>query len=152
MRITVDYAFTCGKWEIMERTVALNHEGLDNVVADHLKVGVTDPVRDRGLGAGEEVIEDSNFMAEEHQAVNQMRPDETGTTGNKNALALRWRKQLDGREAGEGGVGDGVAVGVEDRLGLVRSVVASELGVLSLLLLRILVRGGGDDIVGAQVE
>lgn len=116
MRITVDYAFTRGKSEIIKRTVALNHEGLDNVVADHLKVGVTDPVRDRGLGAGEEVIEDSNFMAEEHQAVNQMRPDETGTTGNKNALALRWREQLDGREAGEGSVGDGVAVGVEDRL------------------------------------
>ncbi len=55
-------------------------------------------------------------MTQNHKSVNQVRADETGATGDKNALALRGREKLDGREAGESGIGDGLRVGVEDRL------------------------------------
>ena len=37
-------------------TVALNHEGFDNVVTDHLEVRVTNPVTDSGLGASKEIV------------------------------------------------------------------------------------------------
>lgn len=47
-------------------TIALNHEGFDDIVSDHLEVGMSDPVADGGLGAGEKVIDDGNFMTQEH--------------------------------------------------------------------------------------
>jgi len=47
-------------------TVTLNHEWLDDIMSYHLKVGMSDPVADGGLGASEEVIEDGNFVTQEH--------------------------------------------------------------------------------------
>lgn len=108
-------------------------------MADHLEVRVANPVANGGFRTSEEVVEHGDFVAEEHQAVNEMRANETGTTGDEDAFALGWSEKPDGGEAGEGGVGDGLDVGVEDRLGLVRIVGPGELGVLDLLLLDILV-------------
>ena len=47
-------------------TVTLNHERFDHIVSNHLKVGMADPVTNCGLGASEKVIEDGNFVAQEH--------------------------------------------------------------------------------------
>lgn len=47
----------------MELTVTLNHERFDHIVADHLEIGMPDPVINRRLGASEEVIEDCDFMS-----------------------------------------------------------------------------------------
>ena len=109
---------------------------------------------DGRFGASKEVVEDGDLMAEEHKAVDQVRADETGTTGDEDTLALGRREELDGREAGEGGVGDRLAVGMEDGLGLVGGVRAGELRVLALLLLDVLVLFGvgGDDVVRAEIE
>ena len=57
-------------------------------MADHLEVGVPDPVADGRLGAGEEVVEHCNFVPEEHEAIDEMGADEASTTGDKDALAL----------------------------------------------------------------
>ena len=35
-----------------------------------------------GPGTSEKVVEHSHFMSEEHQAVNQVRPDKTSATGD----------------------------------------------------------------------
>ena len=112
----------------------------------HFKVRVTDPVANSSLGAGEEVVQDGNLVAEEHKTVNQMGADEAGATGDENALALRRREEFDRREAREGCVGDGLGVWVVDGLGLVRAVSTSELGVfrfLFLLLAAVALYGGG---------
>lgn len=124
-----------------ERTVTFDHERLDNVVSDHLKVGVTDPVADGGLGAGEEVVEDGDFVAQEHESIDQVGADETSSAGDEDALPIGMGEEFDGREAGKGGVGDGVVVGVEDGLGLIVDGTAlDKQGVeLFLLLWRVLV-------------
>lgn len=133
-------------------TVALNHEWLHNVVSDHLKVGMANPVADRSLGAGEKVIDNGDFVAQEHQAVDEVRSDEPGTAGNQDALALGWRQELNGWETREGRVGDRLSIWVKYRLGLVNS------GLLGgLLLLRTLLGGiggtwGGQDIVRAKIQ
>ena len=44
-------------------TVALNHEGFDDIVANHLEVGVSDPMADSGLRTSEEVVDNGNFVA-----------------------------------------------------------------------------------------
>ena len=88
----------------MVNLVDLDEEGLDDVVPDHFKVGVTDPVGDlgerRGVrtrvraggerssggtthgspGSSEKVVQDGNFVTEQHQSVDQMRTDETGSS------------------------------------------------------------------------
>jgi hypothetical protein len=43
---------------------------------------VADPVGDRGPGTGEEVVQDGDLVTEEHETVDKVRPDETGTTGD----------------------------------------------------------------------
>ena len=95
-------------------------------------------------------------MAENHEAVHQMRSDKSSAAGDKDALALGRRKQLDRGEAGEGGVRDGLGVGVVDGLGLIFAIGAGELCVFNLLLLllarAVRLRGGGHDIVGTKVE
>ena len=62
-------------------------------MSHHLEIGMTDPVTNGSLGTGEEIVEDSDFMAQKHQTVDKMRAYETGATCNKDALALgRWNK------------------------------------------------------------
>jgi hypothetical protein len=65
---------------VQQLTINLDKEWLNNVVSNELKVGVTDPVRNGGPRTGEEVIENGNFVTEQHQSVDQVGADETSTT------------------------------------------------------------------------
>ncbi len=71
-----------------KHTIAFNHEWLDNVVTDHLEVGVSNPVTDGGFGTGEKIVEDGDLMAEKHQPVDKMRADESSPAGDKYPFAL----------------------------------------------------------------
>ena len=53
-------------------TVALDHERLYDIMTDHLEVRVANPVTDGSLRASEEVVEDSNLMAKNHETVDKM--------------------------------------------------------------------------------
>lgn len=53
-------------------TVAFNHEGFDDIMTNQFKIGMTDPVADSCLGTSKEVVENSDFMSEEHEAINKM--------------------------------------------------------------------------------
>ena len=55
-------------------------------------------------------------MAQKHQTVYKVRSDKSSAAGNKNALALRDREELDGRESGKRSVGYRSDVGVENGL------------------------------------
>ena len=142
--------------EVGALTVTFNHEWFDDIVSNYLKVWVADPVADSGLGTGEEVVDDGNFVTQEHKTVDEVGSDETSATGNQDTLALRWSQEFDGRETREGGVGDSVAVWVEDRLGLVGRKTLGEPGVqlrlLCILLREIGVAWGGQDVMRAKVE
>ena len=63
-------------------TVHLDEERLDHIVSDHFKVGMTNPVRDGSSGPSEKVVEDSNFMAKEHEPVDQVRSDESRSSSH----------------------------------------------------------------------
>lgn len=71
------------------RTVTLNHERLNNIVTNEFKVGVTNPMADSGFRTSEKVVEDGHLVAEKHETVDEMRANETCTTGNKDSFALR---------------------------------------------------------------
>lgn len=101
-------------------TVALNHERLDDIVSDQLKIGVADPMVDGGLGAGEKVVDNGDLMTQEHQTVNEVGSDETGTTGNQYTLALKSRQEFNGWETRESRVGDRASVWMKYGLGLIR--------------------------------
>ena len=83
-------------------------------MSNHLKVGVTDPVADGGFGTGEEVIDDGDFMPQEHETVDEVRSNETSAAGDQDTLALRWGQEFDRWETCESGVGDRMAIWVED--------------------------------------
>lgn len=53
-----------------------------------LEVLVTDPVLDISLSAGEEVVDDYNFVAGEHQTIDQMGADETRATRHQYSLPI----------------------------------------------------------------
>ena len=117
---------------------------------------MADPVTDGGLGAGEEIIDDGDFVTQEHQAVDEMRSDKTSAAGNQDSLALRRRQKLDRWETRESRIGDRVGVWVEDRFGLVRGKTLGELRVqfflLRILLGEISVARGGHDIMRAKIK
>lgn len=112
-------------------TVDFNHEGLNDVVSDHFKVGVTNPVGNGGSGTGEEVVQNGDFVTEEHQSVDQVGTDETGTAGHEDSLSLGVGQELDGRELGHGGEGDRVVLFVVGRLSAV-AVERTDLTTVSL--------------------
>lgn len=64
-------------------------------MSNHLKVGVTDPMANSGLGAGEEIIDDGDLVTQEHQTVDEVRSDETSAAGNQDTLAFRRRQEFD---------------------------------------------------------
>ena len=68
--------------EVGALTVTFNHEWFDDIVSNYLKVWVADPVADSGLGTGEEVVDDGNFVTQEHKTVDEVGSDETSATGN----------------------------------------------------------------------
>ena len=57
------------KYAAIRHTVTLNHEGFYHIMPDHLKVRVTDPVRDGCFRAREEVVKNGDFVAKEHKAI-----------------------------------------------------------------------------------
>jgi hypothetical protein len=99
-----------------QRTIALDHEGFDDIVTNQLKVRVANPVRHARFGTSEKVIEDGDFVAEKHETVDEMRADKACTASDEDALPAGLGKKLDGWEAAEGGVGDRLRLGVIDRL------------------------------------
>ena len=137
-------------------TITLNHEWFDNIMSYHLKVGMADPVTDGGLGAGEEIIDDGDFMTQKHQTVNEVGSDEASAAGNQDTLALRWRQELDRWETRERRIGDRVGVWVEDGFGLVGGKPLGEPSVqfflLRVLLGEIGVAWGGHDIMRAKIK
>lgn len=72
----------------LKRTITFNHEWFDNIVPDHLEVRVADPVAYVRTRTSEEIVKYGDFMTQKHEAVDQMRADKTGPTGDKNALAF----------------------------------------------------------------
>mmetsp|Transcript_6000 Transcript_6000/g.24330 ORF Transcript_6000/g.24330 Transcript_6000/m.24330 type:complete len:390 (+) Transcript_6000:49-1218(+) len=83
--------------------VALQQDGLHDIVSDDLEVGLADVVLDVLLGAGEEVVQAHHVIAAGHQEVDQVRPDEAG--------AARHQHAVDAAHAGAGlGLDQGVAV------------------------------------------
>ena len=80
---------------------------------------MTDPVTDGSLGTGEEVIDDRNFVSQEHEMVDKVRSDETSTASNQDTLALRRGQEFDGWEMQQGSIRDRMSVWVEDGFGLV---------------------------------
>jgi hypothetical protein len=87
-------------------TITLNHKGFYYIMADHLKVRVTNPVTYSRLRAGEEVVKDGDFVAKDHETVHKVGANKASTTGNQDAFALGRRKELDRRESRECGIRD----------------------------------------------
>ena len=81
-------------------------------MSNEFKVRVTDPVRDGGLEASEEVVEDGDFMTKEHEAIHKVRTYKPSTAGDEDALSLGRGQQLDGRVMCDGRIGNGVSGGV----------------------------------------
>ena len=81
-------------------------------MSNKFKVRVTNPVRNGGLGASEEVVEDGYFMAKEHEAIHKVGTHKTSTTSDKDALPLGRGQQLDGWKMCDGGIGNGMSGGV----------------------------------------
>ena len=76
--------------------VDLEQDGLDDVVADHLEVGVGEVVHDVVLAAGEEVVDDDDAVAALEEAVDEVAADEAGAAGDEHAerLALEAQRHL----------------------------------------------------------
>ena len=115
-------------------TVALGHVGLHDIMPDHLEIGVANPMADGGFGASKEIIEDRDLVSEEHQTVDEVRPDESRSSGDENTLSLVGGEQLDGRETAESRVRDGVLAREVYRVGLeVGVTVGDGCGILAIL-------------------
>jgi hypothetical protein len=57
-----------------------------HVVAHELEAGMREQVLDISLRAGEEIVYAEHFIAASEQAIDQMRANESRTTGDENAL------------------------------------------------------------------
>ena len=87
--------------------VDLDQERLGDVVPDHLKVGVPDPMRDGRFRAGKVVVEHGDVVAHEHEPVDEVGADKACAAGDEDAFAVVWSEQFDGREGGGGEVVEG---------------------------------------------
>jgi hypothetical protein len=92
-------------------------------------------------------------VTKKHESVNKVGAHEASAAGYKDALSLGRRNKLDRGEARQSGVGDGIGVGMIDRLGLVYGAVFSKFCMLLFLVSDggFAVVGGGD-VVGTQIE
>lgn len=145
---------SCGKKTL---TITFDHKRFDHIVTDHLKIGMTEPVADSGLGSRKKVVENGDIVSKKHQSVDKMGPNESSTSGYQYALASRGRKQLDRREGSEGSVWNRVCVWVVNRLALMSSEALCE---VSMYILRFgfFQRSGWRkfilfcDVVGPQIK
>jgi hypothetical protein len=87
-------------------------------------------------------------MTEKHETVDEVRADETRSASDEDAFTGRRGQQFYGRETGQRRVGDGLRIGVVNRLGL----IIGSLGEQSILcdFMRQIV--GGQDVVWTQIE
>ena len=85
-------------------------------MANQFKVGVADPVRDARFGAGKKVVEYGDLVAEKHESVDEVGADKACAARDEDALPAGLGEKLDGGETAEGGVGDGLRLGVIYRL------------------------------------
>jgi hypothetical protein len=85
--------------------VDLEQDGLDDVVSDHLEVGVVEVVHDVVLASGEEVVDDDDAVAALEEAVHEVAADEAGAAGDEHAerLALEAQRHLAADEVPRGG-------------------------------------------------
>lgn len=114
---------------------------------------MTNPVADGSFRASEEVVQDGNFVTEEHEAINEMRAHEACATRDKDALTLAWGEKFDWRETRECGVGDGIILSIVDRFALIGRTGASEESVLFCLLLgRLSPVSSGGHVMRTKVE
>lgn len=90
----------------MKLTVTFNHEWLDDIMPNHLKVRVANPMTDGSSRTGKEVVQYGDLMAQKHKTINEMRAYEASTSSDEDALAVRRSEKLYGRESGEGRVRD----------------------------------------------
>jgi hypothetical protein len=63
-----------------------------------LKIGMAVPMTDGGFRTGKKIVQNGDFMAQEHEAVDKMGTNETGTASDQNALTAGRREELYGRE------------------------------------------------------
>lgn len=129
----------CGACKVVD-LVDLDKEGVDDVVADNLEVGVANPVRNGSPATGKEVVKDGDLVTQKHESVDQVGTNETGTTGDEDSLTLRVGEELDRGELGDSGVLDRVGVGIVGRLDTVVLVLGR--GEVLGLVTRLDVAGG----------
>lgn len=77
--------------------IDLNHEWIHYIVSDHLKVWVAQPVLHIPLTSCEKVVEDNDFVAHEHQAVDKMRSHKACSSCDQDPFPLLIGQHLDGR-------------------------------------------------------
>jgi hypothetical protein len=94
-----------GAGEVVD-LVDLEQDGLDDVVAYHLEVGVAEVVQDVVLAAGEEVVDDDDTVSALQEAVHQVAADEAGAAGDEDAehLPLEAQRHLAADEVPRGHV------------------------------------------------
>ena len=97
-------------------TITLNHKRFDDIVADQLKVGVSNPVADGRLRTREKIVNDGDFVPQEHETVHKMGTDEAGASCYQNAFPRRWGEKSHRRESREGGVRNRVRVRMKNGL------------------------------------
>ena len=61
-----------------------NVERIDDVVNDELEIGMTKPMLNVALPAGEVVVGDDDLVALQHELVHQVRADEPGAARDEN--------------------------------------------------------------------
>lgn len=96
-----------GAGEVVD-LVDFDEDGIDDVVAYELEVGVADPVREVGFGAGEEVVERDHVVAHEHEAVDEVGADESCAAGDEDAAFV---EGVEAPDCGEGGGVRGMGYG-----------------------------------------
>ena len=69
--------------------IALQKDGLDDVVADDLEVWLADVVLDVLLGPGEEVVQAHHVVSALHEVIDEVRAHETGAAGHQHAVDAR---------------------------------------------------------------
>ena len=126
-------------------------------MSNKFKVRVTNPVRDGGLGASKEVVEDGYFMSKEHEAIHEVGTHKTSTASDEDALPLGRGQQLDGGVMCDGRIGNGVSGGVVCRadtkvLGFLALVFGDRAGLGMNLIVRLEVERAESVDVDLRVE
>jgi hypothetical protein len=69
-----------------------------------LEIGMAVPMADGSFRTGKKIVQNGDFMAQEHEAVNKMRTNETSTASDQNPLTAGGGEKLYGREPSKSSV------------------------------------------------